>query len=62
LPATRYCVACAAVVDEKYGGEFRIAVQEVKLGRKGGLKITGVDYDVELRRNPRVPLRFNKDE
>jgi hypothetical protein len=61
LPATRLCAACAAVVEEQYGGEFRAVVSENKLGRKGGLKHTGVDYAVELERNPHVPLRFDDE-
>ena len=62
LPATRLCVTCAAYVDEKYGGEFRSVVREVKSGRQGGLKITRIDYDVELERNRNVPLRFDDAE
>ncbi len=61
LPATRLCVVCAAEVEEHYGGEFRIVVHESKTGRSGGLKMTGVDYEVETERNPRVPLRFDDE-
>jgi hypothetical protein len=62
LPATRLCAACALQVEEKYGGEFRAVVTESKTGRKGSLKLTGVEYDVELERNQRVPLRFDSEE
>jgi hypothetical protein len=62
LPGTRLCVACAEHVDEKYGGEFRPLVRETKTGRRGAIKLTGVDYDVVLERNPRVPLRLDHEE
>lgn len=62
LPATRLCAPCAAVVEKEYGGEFRVVVSESKMGRKGGLKHTGIDYEVEMERNPRVPLRFDEEE
>jgi hypothetical protein len=62
LPATRLCAPCAAEVENKYGGEFRTVVRETKTGRKGGLKMTGVDYEVETERNPKVPLRFEEED
>jgi hypothetical protein len=62
LPRTRLCVACAAHVDATYGGEFRPRVHEKKTGRPGAIKLTGVDYEVELERNPRTPLRFDQEE
>ena len=62
LPQTRLCVACAEQVEDKYGGEFRMVVHESKTGRKGGLKMTGVEYEVETERNPRVPLRFDDED
>jgi hypothetical protein len=62
MPQTRLCVACAAHVDETYGGEFRPRVKETKTGRPGAIKITGVDYEVEVERNPHVPLRLDHEE
>jgi hypothetical protein len=61
LPQTRLCVACARVVEKKYGGEFRTVVQSTKMGRPGGLKITGVAYETKKVRNRRVPLRFDEE-
>ncbi len=62
LPATRLCVACAAQVEAKYAGEFWIVVHESKIGRKGGLKMTSVEYEVETERNPRDSLRFDDED
>jgi hypothetical protein len=62
VPKTRLCIECAAHVDETYGGEFRSRVKETKTGRPGAIKLTGVDYEVEMERNPHVPLRLDHEE
>jgi len=62
VPRTRLCTACAHEVEVKYGGEIRPVIREKKMGKKGGLKHTGVDYEVELRRNPDLPQRFDDND
>ena len=59
IPQTRLCATCSAEVAKKYGQEIRPNIQEKKLKKPDSFKTTGMDYDIELERNPDLPDRYD---